>query len=92
MTEDEAVILRLSGTSGPVLGLVRTKDALPVAFPANNFGVGKFVNFHVEDIDLVHRELVSRDVPVGDIGKEGTARFFTFFDPDGNRLGVCASL
>lgn len=89
--EAEAAVLRLGNGSGTVVCLVKTSMALPVDFPENGFGVGKFVNFAVDDLDAVHALLVDRGVEVGPIGAEGSTRFFTFRDPDGTPLGVCAS-
>jgi len=91
MEEPGATVIRLSDHSPTVLCLVRTDAKVPVAFPENGFGVDKFMNFLTEDIEELHKALTEQGVRVGDIGSEGTARFFTFLDPDGNRLGVCAS-
>lgn len=89
--EEEAAVVRLGNGSRTVLCLVKTQMPLPVEFPQNCFGVGKFVNFEVDDLDRVHALLVDRGVEVGAIGAEGSSRFFTFRDPDGTPLGVCAS-
>ncbi|MTH97980.1 VOC family protein [Roseibium sp. RKSG952] len=89
--EPEAAILRLSAQSPTVLGLVKARGELPVAFPDNDYDVGKFFNFLVDDFDRVRQTLEERDVPMGPVGGEGAFRYFTFFDPDGNPLGVCQS-
>lgn len=58
-------------------------------FPENGFGVGKYYNFIPRDINETYRLLIERGVKVNPISGEGTTQFFTFFDPDGNPLGVC---
>jgi hypothetical protein len=60
-------------------------------FPENHFGVGKYYNFISNDIEETHRLLLERDVQVDSISGDGITKFFTFYDPDGNPLGVCQS-
>jgi len=89
--EENAAVLRLGNESGTVLCLVKVQTTLPIDFPENEFGVGKFVNFAVDDIEAAYETLLERGLSVGVIGREGNSRFFTFSDPDGNPLGICAS-
>ena len=58
-------------------------------FPENKFGVGKYYNFIPTDIEEAYKLFLAKDVMVNPIGGEGSTRFFTFYDPDGNPLGVC---
>ena len=58
-------------------------------FPSNNFGVGKYYNFIPQNIEETHKFLLEHNVKLGPIDEEGNTKFFTFYDPDGNPLGVC---
>ncbi|MFD2924058.1 VOC family protein [Halobacillus naozhouensis] len=87
--EKEAVTMKLAEESQTVICLVRTPDHKPMEFPENHFGVTKYYNFLPEDIEETHRLLCERGVRVNPIGGEGSMRYFTFFDPDGNPLGCC---
>jgi len=87
--EPEATVMKISETAPTVVCLVCTPDHQPMRFPDNDFGVGKYYNFLAENIEKLHLELIGRGVAVNPIGGEGNTRFFTFFDPDGNPLGVC---
>jgi len=51
-------------------------------------GQGAFPNFRAEDIEVVHEQLLAREVPCTDIESGGSLRWFTFRDPDGNRIDV----
>ncbi|TKC20137.1 VOC family protein [Robertmurraya kyonggiensis] len=87
--EEEAAVLRISGESQTVVCLVRTVNHQPMKFPENDFGVGKYYNFIPEDFEKTYERLVEKGVKVNQIDREGNTRFFTFYDPDGNPLGVC---
>lgn len=87
--EKEAAVMRIGEQSQTVVCLVRTSPHQPMKFPENQFGVGKYYNFIPEDIEEAHKLLLEKGVSVNPIGGEGTTKFFTFFDPDGNPLGVC---
>ncbi|MCH7321494.1 VOC family protein [Solibacillus sp. MA9] len=87
--EVEAAVMKIAEKSQTVVCLVKTQNHQPMKFPDNNFGVGKYYNFISHDIEETHKLLVERDIKVNPIGEEGTTRFFTFYDPDGNPLGVC---
>lgn len=87
--EEEAAVMQISEKSQTVVSLVRTLNHQPMKFPDNNFGVGKYYNFISFDIEETHRLLLEKNVIVNSIGGEGTTKFFTFYDPDGNPLGVC---
>lgn len=45
--------------------------------------------FFAEDIESVHEKLITRDVKISELQKDGTTTFFTFYDLDGNKLEVC---
>jgi glyoxylase I family protein len=87
--EEEAAVLKISSESQTVVCLVKAVHHQPMEFPENNFGVGKYYNFIPKDIEETHRVLRNQGVQVNPIGGEGNHRYFTFFDPDGNPLGVC---
>jgi len=87
--EEEAAVMNISEHAQTVVCLVRTFNHQPMTFPENNFGVGKYYNFIPEDIEETYKLLLEKNVKVNPIGGEGTTRFFTFYDPDNNPLGVC---
>lgn len=87
--EAEAAVMKISEQAQTVVCLVKTANHQPMKFPENNFGVGKYYNFIPEDIEETHKFLAEKNVKVNQIGGEGSSRFFTFLDPDGNPLGVC---
>ncbi|WP_059172198.1 VOC family protein [Bacillus sp. FJAT-27445] len=87
--EAEAAVMRISEQAQTVVCLVKTENHQPMKFPDNNFGVGKYYNFIPEDIEETYKFLTEKNVKINPIGGEGSSRFFTFFDPDGNPLGVC---
>lgn len=87
--EEEAAVMKIGEESQTVVCLVKTLNHKPMKFPENNFGVGKYYNFISTNIEESHTLLVERNVKVNQIGGEGNTRFFTFYDPDGNPLGVC---
>ncbi|MEH7273682.1 VOC family protein [Neobacillus vireti] len=87
--EEEAAVMQISEQSPTVVCLVRTLNHKPMRFPENKFGVGKYYNFIPADIEETHKLLLEKNVKVNPIGGEGTTRFFTFYDPDDNPLGVC---
>lgn len=87
--EDEAAVLRISEESPTVVCVVRAENHQPMQFPANGFGVGKYYNFIPKDFEQVYERLIEKGVEVNQIDGEGNTKFFTFYDPDGNPLGVC---
>ncbi|ASN04784.1 VOC family protein [Virgibacillus necropolis] len=88
-SEKEAAVMKIAEASQTVVCLVRTVNHQPMKFPENNFGVGQYYNFIPKDLDETYRLLTERGVKVNPIGGEGTTRYFSFYDPDGNPLGVC---
>ena len=86
--EEEAAVMKISEQSQTVVCLVKTIKHQPMKFPENQFGVGKYYNFIPDDIEEAHRTLLTKNVKVNQISGEGTTKFFTFYDPDGNPLGV----
>ena len=87
--EEEAAVMKISEQSQTVVCLVKTIKHQPMKFPENQFGVVKYYNFIPDDIEEAHRTLLTKNVKVNQISGEGTTKFFTFYDPDGNPLGVC---
>jgi len=87
--EAEAAVMKISESSQTVVCLVRTDNHQPMCFPDNQFGVGKYYNFIPQDFEETYRALVEKDVSVGPVGGEGEMKYFTFYDLDGNPLGVC---
>lgn len=87
--EEEAAVLKISEQSQTVVCLVKTLNHQPMKFPNNNFGVGKYYNFIPHNIEEVHKFLLEKNVKVNPIDEEGDSKFFTFYDPDDNPLGVC---
>lgn len=87
--EEEAAVMRIAEQSQTVVCLVKTLNHQPMRFPNNNFGVGKYYNFNPENIEETHKFLLNHNVKVSPIDGEGNTKFFTFYDPDGNPLGVC---
>ncbi len=87
--EEEAAVLKISEQSQTVVCLVKTLNHEPMKFPNNNFGVGKYYNFIPHNIEETHKFLLEKNVKVNPIEEEGDSKFFTFYDPDDNPLGVC---
>lgn len=87
--EEEAAVMKIAEQSQTVVCLVKTLNHQPMKFPNNNFGVGKYYNFIPQNIEETHKFLLKQNVKVNPIDGEGNTRFFTFYDPDGNPLGVC---
>lgn len=87
--EEEAAVMQIGEEPQTVVCLVKTLNHVPMKFPENKFGVGKYYNFIPTDIEEAHKILLTKGVKVNSIGGEGSTRFFTFYDPDGNPLGVC---
>lgn len=87
--EEEAAVMKISEHSPTVVCLVKTANHKPMKFPENQFGVGKYYNFIPQDIEEMYTYLVEKNVKVNEMDGEGTTKFFTFYDPDHNPLGVC---
>lgn len=52
-------------------------------------GSGAFPNFRTDDIDATHAHLVRSGATCTEVGRGPELSWFTFFDPDGNRIDVC---
>jgi len=87
--ESEAAVMKIAEESQTVVCLVRINNHQPMEFPDNEFGVGKYYNFIPRDIQETHKTLTEMGVRTNPISREGNTRFFTFYDLDGNPLGVC---
>lgn len=90
--EEGAAVMKITQQSPTVICLVKAKEHQPCHFPDNHFGVGKYVNFLSQNIEETYLFLVDHHVQVEALEGEGDTKFFTFYDPDGNPLGVCQSL
>lgn len=89
--EEDAAVMKIGEQSVTVVCLVKTENHQPFYFPDNHFGVGKYFNFLSSTIEDTYQSLVEQQVKVNPIGGEGQIKFFTFYDLDGNPLGVCQS-
>ncbi len=89
--EEGAAVMKITEQSPTVICLVKAKEHQPCHFPDNHFGVGKYVNFLSQNIEETYLFLVDHHVQVEALEGEGGTKFFTFYDPDGNPLGVCQS-
>lgn len=89
--EEEAAVMKIADKSATVVCLVKAKKHQPLHFPDNHFGVGKYFNFLSPNIEETYQFLVEQQVKVKPIGGEEQSKFFTFYDLDGNPLGVCQS-
>lgn len=87
--EETAAVMKINDSSQTVVSLVKTENHQPLKFPDNPFGVGKYFNFLSRNIEDTYRNLIDNGVKVNRLSGEGGTKFFTFFDPDGNPLGVC---
>ena len=87
--EEEAAVMKIAEQSQTVVCLVKTLNHQPMKFPSNNFGVGKYYNFIPHNIEETHKFLLEQKIKVNPIDEEGDTKFFTFYDLDGNPLGVC---
>lgn len=87
--EEEAAVMKIDEHAPTVVCLVKTMNHQPMKFPDNHFGVGKYYNFISHNIEETYNLLIKKNVKVNELGGEGTTKFFTFYDPDDNPLGVC---
>lgn len=87
--EEEAAVMKIAEQSQTVVCLVKTLNHQPMTFPSNEFGVGKYYNFIPQNIEETYKLLLEKNIKVNQINEEGNSKFFTFYDPDGNPLGVC---
>ncbi|MYL34041.1 hypothetical protein GLW05_10565 [Pontibacillus yanchengensis] len=77
----EYVVLQVGEGQTPItieeidLAEVSTTSTYPILF--------------ANEIDAVHKTLQQRDVGVTPIENDGTNIFFSFRDPDGNKIEVC---
>jgi predicted enzyme related to lactoylglutathione lyase len=63
-------------------------DLHPTGAQGKDVGFGPMPYFAVSDVDATLRELTSRGVKTGEAQTEGGHRFATFWDSEGNALGV----
>jgi catechol 2,3-dioxygenase-like lactoylglutathione lyase family enzyme len=83
----EEGFLAVLGTGGPThVCLYVPEDAEDGTGEAP---AGSFPNFRTDDIDAAHAHLVGHGVRCTEVARGGPLAFFTFHDPDGNRIDVC---
>ena len=88
--EEDAAVMKIDEQAQTVVCLVKAHEHLAMSFPDNSFGVGQYYNFIPSGpIEDIYRSLKAMNVRTGALGGDGETRFFTFYDPDGNPLGVC---
>ncbi|MBS4199844.1 VOC family protein [Bacillus sp. FJAT-49732] len=86
----ESANLKLS--AGPLLFLKKTSTNQPIRFTSNNENY-PVLSFKTSDIEALHKELLSKNIPVGGIvkygdGKNGPYKEFILCDPDGHQLEI----
>ena len=84
----EEGFLAVLGTGGPTHVCLYVPDD-----DADGLGTrreGSFPNFRTDDIEATRRHLTERGVRCTEIAGGDPLAFFTFHDPDGNRIDVCA--
>lgn len=64
-------------------------DPSDVMEPGRSSDGGAFPNFRSVDLERTHSELISKGVDCHSILQSPTLRWFSFHDPDGNRIDVC---
>lgn len=80
----EIVVLDCGGTTSLTLWQLVKGETL-----APDDRQGSFPIFYSDDADAHHAILILRGIECGPIIAEKDARFFPFYDLDGNRLEVC---
>ena len=63
-------------------------DLHPTNTDGKDVGFGPIPYLAVKDIDAVTKTLAEKGIKVGDINEEGGHRFATFWDSEGNALGL----
>lgn len=81
---DGLTIFDLGGATRLAVYNFEPGEAPPVKGHAVTFPV-----FYSPDAVATHALLVSRGVECGTVTSDGGSTFFSFFDPDGNRLDCC---
>jgi lactoylglutathione lyase len=89
--EPDAVNLTL-GNDFLMCALIKCEKFEPPQFPKNDYAVDVFFNFHSLDVDGLHKKLSENEVKVSQMFQLGNHRFFSFFDPDGNKYGAVQNL
>lgn len=79
------VVLGMDGTSLTLWQLKPGESSAPGA-------AGTYPIFGIEDADAAHARLRDRGVKVEPVQDGLGVRFFSFYDPDGNRLEACQVL
>lgn len=85
--QEGLVILNVGGTTSLTLWQLKSGERLAAAGTASSFPI-----FGTDDAQETHRLLDSRGASVDPVQEGGGVRFFTFRDPDGNRLEACELL
>ncbi|WP_099159080.1 VOC family protein [Virgibacillus ndiopensis] len=71
-----------------VFCLVKSNDIVQPEFPKNNYNVDHHMNFHTDDIHVIHQSLLEKGADIGDIHAFDGMKGFPLYDPDGNRFSV----
>lgn len=88
--EAEAITMRIADGAGTVVCLGRAQNHQPMHFPPNDFDVSTYFNLKPIETQAAHRALKESGVQVSEMGGDEDFQFFSFFDLDGNRIGVCS--
>ena len=83
----EEGFLAVLGTGGPTHICLYVPEV--GAESPGDQATGSFPNFRTDDIDATHAHLTAHGVRCTEIGRGGPLSYFTFHDPDGNRIDVC---
>ncbi len=81
---DELAVLKTSGEATLTLWRLEPGESLPPPESA-----GTFPMFFPEDFEVARNALLGAGVEVGPVETDGKARWFSLWDPDGNRIDVC---
>jgi catechol 2,3-dioxygenase-like lactoylglutathione lyase family enzyme len=78
---EKLVVFDLQGTTSLTLWQLKEKEKL--------INSSTYPIFLADDIHSAHETLASQKVKTEAITENGGVRWFSFYDPDGNRLEIC---
>jgi len=81
--KEKLVVFDTGGTTSITIWQLKENETL------NRNGAGSFPIFFSPDAKSIHKYLTEKEVETGDIIEGENIKFFSFFDPDGNKLEVC---
>ena len=79
--DEKLVVFDLQGTTSLTLWQLKDKEKLATS--------STYPIFLADDIQTAHETLAAQRVKTEAITENGSLRWFSFYDPDGNRLEVC---